>query len=364
MSAGATGDRPVCRRGAAAGRLAGALPPEPPLPDVPRAAAAWTLRDRLGAYKVRWGIGRDDYAVDPGLYHVGAPGPDSEVLVTASYKLTFDVVRRALAGLDAWLLVLDTKGVNVWCAAGKGTFGTSELVRRVKAVSLDRRVAHRRLVLPQLGAVGVAAHEVKRATGFAVDYGPVRIGDLPAYLAAGRVATPAMRRVRFSLRDRIALVPGELVFAIKPLLVAFGVLFLLDVLGLGRFGPVDAYATVGAVLVGTVLVPILLPWIPGRAFAFKGALLGVLWALGVAALNGWPAAPTLAWPRALAYLLVLPALSAFAAMNFTGSTTFTSPSGVNREMRTAVPAMAVAAAAGALVLVAEMALGWFAGGAG
>jgi len=97
---------------------------------VPRVTTSWAWRDRLGACKVRLNIGRMRYGVPPGLYAVGQPGPESPVLATANYKLTFDHLRCALAGIDAWILVLDTKGINVWCAAGKKTFGTDELVRR------------------------------------------------------------------------------------------------------------------------------------------------------------------------------------------------------------------------------------------
>jgi hypothetical protein len=137
-------------------------------------------------------------------------------LVTANYKLAVDLVRSHLTGLNVWLLVLDTKGVNVWCA-GKGTFGTEELVRRIASVNLADVVKHRNVIVPQLGATGVAAHEVKRATGFSVRYGPVRASDIPAYLAAGTRATPAMRRVRFGWKYRLVLAPVELVGALKPL---------------------------------------------------------------------------------------------------------------------------------------------------
>ena len=79
--------------------------------------------------------------------------------------------RKNLNELDAWLLILDTKGVNVWCSAGKGTFGTKELVHRIQAASLGSVVKHRRLILPQLGATGAAAHLVKEESGFTVIYG-------------------------------------------------------------------------------------------------------------------------------------------------------------------------------------------------
>lgn len=127
---------------------------------IPRVSTKLTLADRLGAWRVRWNIRRMDYRVPPGLYAVGGPGADSPVLVTANYKLTFDSLRRELSSIAAWILVLDTRGVNVWCAAGKKTFSTDELIRRVTDGGLDRIVSHRRLVLPQLGAPGVAAHLV------------------------------------------------------------------------------------------------------------------------------------------------------------------------------------------------------------
>jgi len=91
------------------------------------------IGDRLGAWKVRWGIGRMDYAVEPGLYAVGKPDENAPVLVSANYKLTFDTLRMNLSGLDCWLLILDTRGVNVWCAAGKGTFGTDELINKLES---------------------------------------------------------------------------------------------------------------------------------------------------------------------------------------------------------------------------------------
>ena len=140
--------------------------------DVSRVGTELTFTDRLGSAAARWGIGRMHYVVAPGLYRVGEPGPDAPVLVTANYKMSFDRLRCELGGLDAWILVLDTKGINVWCAAGKGTFGTDELVGRIAAVHLQERVSHRTLILPQLGAVGVAARVLRGAGMRAVQHVP------------------------------------------------------------------------------------------------------------------------------------------------------------------------------------------------
>jgi len=89
---------------------------------VPTVSTRLSLRDRLADWGVRWDIGRGNYRVESGLYAVGDPQSESPLLVTANYKLSFDRLRTELGGLDAWIVVLDTKGVNVWCAAGKGSF--------------------------------------------------------------------------------------------------------------------------------------------------------------------------------------------------------------------------------------------------
>jgi hypothetical protein len=183
--------------------------------EVPRVSTALTARDVLGSWAARWGVNRMNYAVPPGLYCVGDADENSPVIVSANYKMSFDVLRKNLAGLTAWILVIDTVGINVWCAAGKGTFGTDEIVGRLATVNLAKVVSHRTLIVPQLGAPGVAAHEVSRQFGFRVVYGPVRASDLPAFLAAGLQAAPAMRRVNFTFWDRLILTPIELVGVIK-----------------------------------------------------------------------------------------------------------------------------------------------------
>ncbi len=290
--------------------------------------------DRWDHFLARWGYKRNDHRVEPGLYALGAPTPNAPIFVTANYTLSFDALRSALAGVDGYILVLNTYGINVWCAAGKGTFGTDELVSRIEATKLRDVVNHRRLILPQLGATGVAAHEVKKRFGFRVEYGPVRAADLPAYLETGE-ATPEMRRVRFTLWDRLVLIPVELVGVLLPTLIAAVVLLLL-------LGPLATVGTGAAVLTGVALFPILLPWIPTRDFSSKGFVLGGLVALPFALVAFLAAPDSAVWlqvGRALMYLLGLPPATAFLALNFTGATTFTSKTGVRREMYAYIPVM-------------------------
>ena len=310
----------------------------------------------------RWGVGRMDYTVDPGLYALGNPNRESPVLVSANYKLSFDGLRSSLPGRDLWLLVLDTKGINVWCAAGKGTFGTEELVGRIEASNLREIVSHRSLILPQLGAPGVAAHTVKKLSGFGVRFGPIRAEDLPEYMDAGFKATSKMRLKTFPLQERAVLIPVELVEAIKPAVIIAPLLFLLGGIGgpagfwekaldEGIFG---VLAFLSAIAAGAVIHPLLLPYLPGRAFSTKGLALGAVVAVMMLSRHGYD---PLLWAGRLgilAWMLIIPAITAYLAMNFTGASTFTSPSGVNREMRWALPAEIVMGSAGLLLWIASI----------
>ena len=155
-----------------------------PSGSIPVISTSWTNHDYLSTVRVRWSVGRMNYRVKPGLYAVGSPTDTSPVLVTCNFKLTFDIVRREMEGMNSWLLVLDTRGINVWCAAGKGTFSTKELVKKIEETGLGKVVSHRKLVVPQLGAVGISAHEVREQSGFSVIYGPVRASDIRTFVLA------------------------------------------------------------------------------------------------------------------------------------------------------------------------------------
>lgn len=320
---------------------------------IPRVRARPDLADRLGTLMVRAGIRRMAHLVVPGLYCVGSPDRSSPVLVTANYKLSFDALRFSLAGQDAWVLVLDTRGVNVWCAAGKGTLSTDELVRRVQAVRLAEVVSHRELVLPQLAATGVSAFKARRACGFSVLWGPVRAADLPAFLAADKQADEPMRRVTFTLAERLALVPVELALALKPLAVAGAACFVLGGIGPEVFSLAAAaqrgawlgLALLAGALGGCLGLPALLPWLPGRMFSVKAGLLGLAAGGLVAAL-----APGAGLDR-LGLVLVATAAASWLGMNFTGCTPYTSPSGVEWEMRRAMPVQAAALLAGIVAFV-------------
>ncbi len=274
------------------------------------------------------------HRVEPGLYALGNPTADSPVFVSANYTLSFDALRQALVGREAWIVVLDTAAINVWCAAGEGTFGTDELVRRIEETDLKQFVSHRTVILPQLGAPGIRAHEVKRRSGFKVEYGPVRAADLPEYLKT-RWGSPEMRQVRFGLRERLALAPVEIVGAIFYLAP-------MAVIAYFAGGWMSVFMAVAAVFAGTLAFPVLLPWLPAKTFSVKGFFLGgiVILPFLLAMFLRRPGDWTFKMGSALANVLIYVPVTAFLALGFTGSTTFTSKSAVKREIHRYFPVMA------------------------
>ncbi len=270
------------------------------------------------------------------------------MLVTANYKLSFDSLRFELAGIDAWILVVDTRGINVWCAAGKNTFSTAEIILSVKKFRLAELVSHGQLILPQLGATGVSALEVKKGCGFKAMFGPVRASDLPRYLKNGNMADEDMRAVTFSMMERVVLIPVELFLTAKPLAVIALACFFFSGIGPDIYS-IEAAWNRGLLLIlaglvgifsGAVLTPLFLPWLPGRQFWLKGLLPGVITGFAL----WWLVGRQIGLVAGPALFICTSVISSHLAMNFTGTTPFTSPTGVEYEMRRGIPVQLAAAA--------------------
>ena len=315
----------------------------------------WSFKDYLSAFKVRMSIGRNNYRVNPGLYKIGNPYDNSEVFVSANYKLSFDVLRRSLHGIDGWILVLDTKGINVWCAAGKGTFGTWEIINQINQTNLTSFVSHKRLIVPQLGASGIAAHAIKDITGFNVQYGPVRASDIKEYLDNGKKATEDMRHVHFNFMDRLIVAPVEIMnslWKISLIIVTFVLLSGISSSGYSFQNVLNKWSITAIIIgisyiTGTFLTPILLPYLPFRQFAGKGmALQSIIFIIIV--LTGALGNNIL---FLISWFLMTIGLSSYLAMNFTGASTYTSLSGVIKEMRLFIPLQIIAVSSGFILLI-------------
>lgn len=327
-----------------------------PRPSFTRVGPQWTFADARGAARCRLTRFALHYNVSPGLYALGRPGRDAPVVVTGNYKLTFDILRRDLSGADCWILVLETNGMSVWCAAAQGSFGAEELSTRVARTRLADVVAHRVLTLPRLASESVRASDVLAQTGFQVRFGPVQSRCLPQYLKTAEV-TPEMEKVDFALRDRLVLVPMEMGKALKQFLVfAFAALIYA---GLAP-GGVDVQKALlgawpllvlglGSVLAGSVLVPALLPWIPFRPFTVKGWLLGAV--VTGALLHGAGLARGMDPLLLASCWCFFPGAAGYLAFRFAGATTYAGPADARRELRLFLPLYGVATAATVVTLV-------------
>jgi len=310
---------------------------------VPQVSTVLTLSDWLGHIRARTSSFRMKFSLKPGLYAVGTPDSTSDIFVSANYRLSFNHLRKALDGMNAWILVLDTVGINVWCAAGKGTFGTDEIIRRIKLTGIEKYVEHKRLILPQLGAPGVNSGEVRKQTRFRISYGPVRAEDIKQYIENGYKADEEMRLVKFTMKDRAVLIPMEINMIKEKFLYFIIAALLYSALQPEGFifkeALTSGYSILAAgilsVAAGAILTPLLLPFIPFRSFAIKGGITGASALLVTEYSTGLFSSINLYFYSAILILFTL--ISSYIALQFTGATTYTSLSGVKKEIKYSIP---------------------------
>jgi NAD-dependent dihydropyrimidine dehydrogenase PreA subunit len=169
------------------------------------------------------------FPTETGLRVIGDPGPEAPVFVTCNFDLTVRRVLRALKGLDCYLLVAPSKGINVWCAAGGGMLNAHSVTSVLKTSGIAERVNHRTLVLPQLSAPGIDVVQVEGETGWRCKFGPVFARDIPGYAAAKLTKSESMRQVTFPLVMRLEMAimwaaPMSIVAAIPVAILSFGTL--------------------------------------------------------------------------------------------------------------------------------------------
>ena len=205
---------------------------------------------------------------------MGNPGRSSPVLLTCNFFLTVERLKRILRKLDAWLVVADSKGINVWCAAGADEFNTHSVVSALKTSGIGDEVDHRTVILPPLGGPGIRAVDIGALTGWSPRWGPVRMEDLPRFLAGGSQRDEPMKRVTFGWRERLD--------------AGLGSLFILYLAGAAGFAALGSHLLVDYLLVGAVTFLFFMlasPWIPGKRGVTKVLVLDLV--LGVVLLATW-----------------------------------------------------------------------------
>jgi ubiquinone/menaquinone biosynthesis C-methylase UbiE/NAD-dependent dihydropyrimidine dehydrogenase PreA subunit len=154
--------------------------------------------------------------VVPGLRRIGTPDRDSPVVVTGNFHLTVRRVEKALTSQNCYLLVVQSKGINVWCASAGGELNTHSIITALKTSDTSSLVDHRELILPQLSAPGIDTKLLKKVSGWKGKWGPVYAISLPEFLANSHTKMQKQCRVRFDLPFRM-----EMLFAMNFLLWLF-----------------------------------------------------------------------------------------------------------------------------------------------
>lgn len=216
---------------------------------------------------------RRTYATKPGLYFTGDNyDPQSPILVTANYHLTVFSILRNLKSFNVRLLVIDSDGINVWCAAGKGRFSNREIYKQLFRYGeyISPTGGKINLILPKLAFSGVSMSDLKKA-GISVIVGPVYARDIRDYLENPPYTDRIKDRIEFKLPERFfTCIPGLLQCMYQVFLVFIG-LWILELI----FSIKSTYWIFPLVAIIAFLYPILFPWIPGSRFAVKGLVLSI-----------------------------------------------------------------------------------------
>ena len=217
------------------------------------------------------------YAVRPGLYYTGeAYDAERPLLVTSNYALTVFLVVRRLKGQSVRLLVVDTDGINVWCAAGKGVFSNKAIMEQVNRYDRDILGSGKwlKLIVPKFGFSGVDLRSL-RDERIRPIIGPLYAKDLASYLADTPLRDRETERVHFGIQSRLfTWLPGlvqTMSYSLALILV-----FLFVGVTLGRATP---WGLVTITVVVATIYPLFFPWLPGRGFAAKGLSLAVVFSL-------------------------------------------------------------------------------------
>jgi acetyl-CoA decarbonylase/synthase complex subunit gamma len=120
--------------------------------------------------------------VQPKLYAVGEAGPDSPVLFTTNFSLTYYTVEGDVESsrIPSWILCVDTEGTSVLTAYSGDKLNEKTVAKAIKDTGLEQIVRHRKLIIP--GYVAVMSGKLEEETGWEILIGPRESGVLPRYL--------------------------------------------------------------------------------------------------------------------------------------------------------------------------------------
>jgi 2-polyprenyl-3-methyl-5-hydroxy-6-metoxy-1,4-benzoquinol methylase len=279
----------------------------------------------------------DRVPIEPGIYQSGNPDKSSPIIVTANYDYTYIKVMRDLKNLNAWVLCVDSNGINVWCAARGNDFGNKQLIEAVEATGIQNYTNQKSLLLPQLSAGGVAIPELPKNSDqfpFKVKYGPVWSKYLLDYLKEKPARKPnKMKLAKFTLSHRLRAWITHTTFLFRKifLLPIFALLILF--IGINFFLSIDKFMWIGEFCIWIILANTILSFLFPiskftRRFIFKGIFFGIINTIVAGGIT-WLLHHSVFYT--LINLIFYFWIAFFSTMSFSGYTMETSPREIQEE---------------------------------
>jgi acetyl-CoA decarbonylase/synthase complex subunit gamma len=119
------------------------------------------------------------------VYEINNPKPDSPVMVTTNFSITYFAVANEVegSGWPAWLVVADAEGMSVLTAWAAGKFDAERIAKSVKGFGIEQKVSHKKVMIP--GQVAVLSGELEEELpGWQILVGPREAVDIGGYLKA------------------------------------------------------------------------------------------------------------------------------------------------------------------------------------
>jgi len=277
----------------------------------------------------------DRVPIEPGIYRSGNPTKNSPIIVTANYDFTYIKVMRNIRHIDAWVLCVDSNGINVWCAARGNDFGNDQLLEAVEATGIQKFTEKKTLILPQLSAGGVSIPQLPKKSvkfPFKVKFGPIWSKQIPEYLEENPSKKPDfMKLAKFSLSHRMRALVTHTTFLLRKVfllpIVGFLVIFLIMLIWINKLAWIGEF--ISWIIISNALIAIFFPLSNfTRTFTKKGIFFGFLTSIVLGGMT-WLLHMSLIF--ILLNVVIFFWIAFFSTMSFSGYTMATSPREIQKE---------------------------------
>jgi acetyl-CoA decarbonylase/synthase complex subunit gamma len=125
---------------------------------------------------------RKPIQVEAKLYSIGAVTPQSPLLITTNFSLTYYTVASEVEAsrVPAYIGVLDTEGTSVLTAFASDKLTAEKVAVFLRSETVTKAVAHKKLIIP--GYIAAMSGELQEETGWQIVVGPREASGIPKFL--------------------------------------------------------------------------------------------------------------------------------------------------------------------------------------